>query len=51
MEKMTKMLKKGLDPNFQDHETGGEFNVSMVISYPLKIHSLIAFIIKSCYTV
>ncbi|KAI0228973.1 hypothetical protein LSAT2_020617 [Lamellibrachia satsuma] len=22
MEKMTKMLKKGLDPNFQDHETG-----------------------------
>jgi len=35
LEKMTKMLKKGLDPNFQDHDTGGECIVSVSLRHVL----------------
>lgn len=44
VEKMTKVLDKGLDPNFHDPDTGGEFGTTLCtviveITF-LKIHSL-----------
>lgn len=48
VDKMAKVLEKGLDPNFHDPDSGGEF-VLPLWKYPFE--EVYGFILKDCFLI